>query len=78
MEAEKRVLFEIPLDLNTVSTKDLLNIPGIGPETAQAIIAHRRMHGEFASLEALKNVKGIGPKRFRSIKRFLSVKTYSR
>jgi len=72
MEAEKRILFEIPLDLNAVSEEDLSSIPGIGPKTSQKIVAYREKHGYFPKVEALKNVKGIGNKKFRRIQKYFS------
>ena len=45
MGAGKRVLFEIPIDLNAISEEDLLSIPGIGPATARKIIAYRKKQG---------------------------------
>jgi len=72
MEAEKKVLFEIPLDLNAVSEEDLVHIPGIGPGTAHEIVAHRNNHGNFPNVEALKNVKGIGNKKLRRIEKHFS------
>jgi len=49
------------LDINTAQSHDLQMLPGIGPSTAGAIVEYRREHGPFESLEALKNVHGIGP-----------------
>lgn len=51
-----------PLDLNTATEADLLKIPGIGPATAQRIIAHRQQYGLFNSPQDLLKIKGIGPK----------------
>ena len=36
------------------------NIHGIGPSLAQAIVNYRRQYGEFASIEELTGVRGIG------------------
>ena len=36
------------------------NIHGIGPSLAQAIVNYRRQYGEFASIEKLTGVRGIG------------------
>ncbi len=50
-----------PLDLNRASAEQLEQLPGIGPATAAAIIAHRAENGPFQSVTALDNVSGIGP-----------------
>ena len=36
------------------------NIHGIGPSLAQAIVNYRRQYGDFASIEELTSVSGIG------------------
>ena len=36
------------------------NIHGIGPSLAQAIVNYRRQYGDFASIEELTGVRGIG------------------
>ena len=50
-----------PIDLNTASQPELEALPGIGPTTAQAILAYRDEHGPFASVDDLGEVQGIGP-----------------
>ena len=50
-----------PLDVNAASAAALEALPCIGPRTAAAIVAHRDRHGPFASVEALLDVRGIGP-----------------
>ena len=47
--------------------------PGIGPAKAQAIVDYRKAHGPFKSVEELKDVKGIGAKRFEKLKPDLAV-----
>jgi competence protein ComEA len=49
-----------PVDLNTADAQLLDSLPGVGPSTAQAIIAHREEHGPFGSVEELLDVRGIG------------------
>ena len=46
-----------PLDLNKASLEKLESLPGIGPETAKAIVKGR----PYESIEDLDKVKGIGP-----------------
>lgn len=53
---------EFPLDLNSVSEKELEFLPGIGPTRAHAIIDYRNSVGEFKAIEDLLSVKGIGEK----------------
>ncbi len=61
------------VNLNTASKDELVALPGIGPVKAQAILDHRAAHGPFKSIEQLKDVKGIGAKRFEKLKPELSV-----
>ena len=50
------------LDVNTAREYELMLVPGIGPQTARAIVEYRRTHGPFVHLEDLIQVSGIGPK----------------
>jgi competence protein ComEA len=74
MEANKLLVFSIPLDLNRVSMEDLCLIPGIGESLAREIITYRERRGGFRSVEELKDVNGIGEKKFKSIKNFFTLK----
>jgi len=72
--ANKLLVFSIPLDLNRVSIEDLCLIPGIGESLAQKIINHRERRRGFRSVEELKNVNGIGEKKFQSLKMYFAIK----
>jgi competence protein ComEA len=61
------------LNLNTATKEELVALPGIGPAKAQAIIDYRNAHGGFKTVEELKDVKGIGAKRFEKLKGELTV-----
>jgi competence protein ComEA len=50
------------VSLNRASAAELEALPGIGPAKARAIVAYRELHGPFATLEALAQVRGIGPR----------------
>ncbi len=63
------------VNLNTATKDELVALNGIGPAKAQAIIDYRTQHGGFKSVEELKDVKGIGAKRFEKLKPELSVGT---
>jgi len=74
MEAKKLIVFSLPLDLNQATAEDLCLIPGIGESLAQEMIAYRRRRGAFRSLDELKEVKGVGEKKYQSFRPFLTVK----
>ncbi len=61
------------LNLNTATKDELVALPGIGPAKAQAILDYRNAHGQFKSIEELKDVKGIGAKHFEKLKGELTV-----
>ena len=61
------------LNLNTATKEELIALPGIGPAKAQAILDYRNAHGAFKTVEELKDVKGIGAKRFEKLKGELTV-----
>lgn len=56
------------IPVNTATKEQLMELPGIGESKAKAIIAYREAHGKFASIDELRNVKGIGPKVFAKLK----------
>ncbi|MFI7397194.1 helix-hairpin-helix domain-containing protein [Micrococcus luteus] len=49
------------VDLNTADAVVLQTLPGVGPATAEKIIAHRETVGPFTGLQDLDAVPGIGP-----------------
>jgi competence protein ComEA len=57
-----------PVSLNNATVEQLDELDGIGPATAQKILDYRTEHGGFGSVEDLKQVSGIGPKRFEALK----------
>jgi len=58
-----------PINLNTATAAQLDDaLPGIGPTLAAAIIAERDRRGGFRSVNELRDVRGIGEKRFADIK----------
>lgn len=50
------------VSLSSATAEQLDELPGIGPVTADAIIAHRTAHGGFQRVEDLLDVRGIGEK----------------
>ncbi|MEG0324879.1 MAG: ComEA family DNA-binding protein, partial [Raoultibacter sp.] len=54
-------------NINTADVTALDSLPGIGPSTAQKIIADREANGPFATIEDLQRVSGIGEKKYASL-----------
>ncbi len=75
MAADKLLVFSLPLDLNHVSVEDLCLIPGIGESLAQEMIVYRERRKGFRSVQELKNVRGMGGKKYESFKKFFAVKS---
>jgi competence protein ComEA len=74
MAANKLLVFSIPVDLNRASFEDLCLIPGIGEALAREMIAYRERRKGFRSVEEIKNVRGIGEKKYQSFKTFFIIK----
>ncbi len=61
------------LDLNRASAEDLESLPGVGAVLAQRVITYRKSVGRFERIEELREVKGIGSKKFDRIKPLVTV-----
>lgn len=57
-----------PVSLGSATIEQLETLDGVGPATAQKIVAYRTEHGGFRSVEDLANVPGIGPKKLAAMK----------
>jgi len=62
-----------PVNLNTATADDLDELPGVGPATAAAIVAHRDTAGAYASVDQLLDVKGIGPAKLEALRPLVTV-----
>jgi competence protein ComEA len=61
------------VNLNTAGLDELQTLPGIGPVTAQHILDWRVQHGQFASVDQLREVSGIGDVKYAELKSQVSV-----
>lgn len=57
-----------PVNPNTATVTELMQLPGVGAKTAERIVEYRKQHGPFQRLEDLMNVKGIGEKSFTKLR----------
>ncbi len=62
-----------PINLNTATATELMQLPRVGAKTAERIIAFRKQNGSFKRIEEIMNVKGIGEKTFGKLKPFLTL-----
>lgn len=62
------------LNINTASVEELQTLPNIGESTAQRIVDYRTQHGDFANVDALQNVRGIGSKTLEKLRPFVAAK----
>ncbi|PRX47251.1 competence protein ComEA [Prauserella shujinwangii] len=64
----------VPVDLNAAGREELESLPGIGEVTARSILDWRARHGRFTAVEQLREVDGIGDKRFERLRDLVSVR----
>ena len=57
-----------PISLSLASATQLQELPGVGPVTAERIVAHREEHGPFRAVDELAAVSGIGSARIEAIR----------
>ncbi|AXI81284.1 ComEA family DNA-binding protein [Peterkaempfera bronchialis] len=56
-----------PISLNTATVDQLDALPGVGPVLARHIIEYRDAHGGFTSVEQLRQVTGIGDRKYAEL-----------
>jgi len=61
------------ININIASQSELMDLPGIGNVLASRIVDYRRQHGDFLRIEDIRNVSGIGEKRYEAIENHITV-----
>ncbi len=61
------------ININAATAVELEALPGIGPVLSQRIVDYREANGPFATIEDIKNVRGIGEVTFEGIKELIFV-----
>ena len=62
-----------PIDLNLANLKELQELPGVGPVTAQRIIDLREKSGRFKRVEDLLAVRGISQKKLDAMRPYVTI-----
>src|SRR5207302_4188144 len=62
-----------PVNINTATSEELQQVPGIGPATAEKILTMRKSYGAFKSVDDLLAIKGLGKKRLEKMRKYLTV-----
>ncbi|MBV9923011.1 MAG: ComEA family DNA-binding protein [Pseudonocardia sp.] len=61
------------VDLNTATLAQLDALPGVGPVTAQHIVEWRTRNGRFARVDQLREIDGIGERRYQQLRGLVMV-----
>lgn len=62
-----------PVDLNSATLEQLETLPGVGPVLGQHILDWRDAHGQFTSVDQLRDVSGIGDVKFAALRSRVTV-----
>ncbi|MEG0250142.1 MAG: helix-hairpin-helix domain-containing protein [Peptostreptococcus sp.] len=65
---------ESKININSADENQLQTITGVGPSTAKKIIDYREKEGKFSSIDDIKNISGIGDKKFENMKEYIDIK----
>jgi len=68
---ESQLVF--PLNLNTATEKDLMQLPRIGEVLASRIVQYRDVLGEYTDLTQLTQIKGISDNMLEQLSPFLYI-----
>lgn len=62
-----------PVDLNRATAGQLDTLPGVGPVTAARILEWRERNGRFSRVEQLREIDGIGERRYAQLRELVTV-----
>jgi competence protein ComEA len=62
-----------PVNIDTATSEELQQVPGIGPATAEKILQMRKSYGPFKSVDDLLAIRGLGQKRLEKMRKYLTV-----
>lgn len=62
------------VNINNADINDLCKLAGVGESLAKKIITYREANGKFKNIEDLKNVSGIGDKKYEGLKDYICIK----
>lgn len=62
------------VDINRAGKGELEALPGVGPATADKILADREANGPFTTPEEIMRVPGIGEKKFEAMREMIAVR----
>ncbi len=61
------------VNINLATIQELDTLPGVGEATANKIVNYREENGRFKSIDEIKNVNGIGEKKYEELKTMISI-----
>ena len=61
------------VNLNSAGAEELQRLPGIGPAMAERILAYRKEAGRFQEVAELREVPGIGAKKFAKLEKLVAI-----
>lgn len=63
----------VKVSANTATREELLEVAGLRPEIADAILEFRGRHGRITSIDALEELPGVGPATVEQLRKALDV-----
>src|SRR4051794_29933589 len=61
------------VNVNSATRDDLVNVAGLRPDVADAVLGFRRRQGRITDVQALKELPGIGPATVDQLRKALDV-----